>query len=64
MSAQLKHHKVSEPNSFDKVEPGAPDCHMKKVDLKKIVESIEFQGDESHSYLKISSGDVVLFTVS
>ena len=35
---------------------------MKKVDLKKIVEGIEFQGDESRSYLKISSGEVVLFT--
>lgn len=34
---------------------------MLKVDLKKIVEGIEFQGDESHSYLKISSGEVVLF---
>ena len=33
-----------------------------KVDLKKIVEGIEFQGDESQSYLKISSGEVVLFT--
>ena len=33
-----------------------------KVDLKKITEGIEFQGDESHSYLKISSGEVVLFT--
>ncbi|MCR4302870.1 MAG: UPF0158 family protein [Gallionella sp.] len=35
---------------------------MMKVDLKKIVEGIEFQGDESRSYLKISSGKVVLFT--
>ena len=35
---------------------------MIKVDLKKIVEGIEFQGDESRSYLKISSGEVVLFT--
>ena len=35
---------------------------MKKVDLKKIVEGIEFQSDESRSYLKISSGEVVLFT--
>ena len=35
---------------------------MKKVDLKKIVEGIEFQGDESQSHLKISSGEVVLFT--
>lgn len=35
---------------------------MMKVDLKKIVEGIEFQGDESRSYLKISSGEVVLFT--
>ena len=35
---------------------------MMKVDLKKIVEGIEFQGDESHSYLKMSSGEVVLFT--
>lgn len=33
-----------------------------KVDLKKIAESIEFQDDEAHSYLKISSGEVVLFT--
>ena len=37
-------------------------CHMMKVDLKKIVEGIEFQGDESPSYLKISSAEVVLFT--
>ena len=37
-------------------------CHMMKIDLKNIVEGIEFQGDESHSYLKISSGEVVLFT--
>ena len=35
---------------------------MMKVDLKKIVEGIEFQGDESRTYLKISSGEVVLFT--
>ena len=35
---------------------------MMKVDLKKIVEGIEFQGDESRSYLKKSSGEVVLFT--
>ena len=35
---------------------------MMKVDLKKIAEGIEFQGDESRSYLKISSGEVVLFT--
>ena len=35
---------------------------MMKVDLKKIIEGIEFQGDESQSYLKISSGEVVLFT--
>ena len=35
---------------------------MKKVDLKKIVEGIEFQSDESQSYLKLSSGEVVLFT--
>ena len=35
---------------------------MMKVNLKKIVEGIEFQGDESRSYLKISSGEVVLFT--
>ena len=35
---------------------------MIKVDLKKIVEGIECQGDESHSYLKISSAEVVLFT--
>ena len=53
---------VSESNSFDNVEPGTLDCHMMKVDLKKIVEGIEFQGDESQSYLKISSGEVVLFT--
>ncbi|MFZ2301126.1 MAG: hypothetical protein WAW10_04535 [Gallionella sp.] len=33
-----------------------------KVDLKEIVEGIELQGDESRSYLKISSGEVVLFT--
>ena len=33
-----------------------------KVDLKKIVEGIECQGDESQSYLKTSSGEVVLFT--
>ena len=33
-----------------------------KVNLKKIVEGIEFQGDESRSYLRISSGEVVLFT--
>jgi len=33
-----------------------------KVDLKKIVEGIEFHGDESQSFLKISSGEVVLFT--
>ena len=32
-----------------------------EVDLKLIVEGIEFQGDESHSFLKISSGEVVLF---
>ncbi|MBI5626862.1 MAG: hypothetical protein HY935_06675 [Nitrosomonadales bacterium] len=31
-------------------------------DLKKIVEGIELQGDESRSYLKISSGEAVLFT--
>jgi len=53
---------MSEPNFFDKILPGTPDCHMMKVDLKKIAEGIEFQGDESHSYLKISSGEVVLFT--
>ena len=35
---------------------------MMKVDLKKIIEGIEFQGDESQSYLKISTGEVVLFT--
>ncbi|MGB9093144.1 MAG: UPF0158 family protein [Gallionella sp.] len=35
---------------------------MMKVDLKKIVEGMEFQGDEAQSYLKISSGEVVLFT--
>ena len=35
---------------------------MVKVNLKKIVEGIEFQGDESQSYLKISSGEIVLFT--
>ena len=35
---------------------------MIRVDLKKIVEGIECQSDESHSYLKISSGEVVLFT--
>ena len=35
---------------------------MMKIDFKNIVEGIEFQGDESHSYLKISSGEVVLFT--
>ncbi len=35
---------------------------MMKVDLKKIVEGMEFQGDESRSYLKISTGEVVLFT--
>ncbi len=35
---------------------------MMKVDLKKIIASIEFQGDESRSYLKVSSGEVVLFT--
>lgn len=35
---------------------------MMKVDLKNIVEGIEFQSDESHSYLKISSGEVVLLT--
>lgn len=33
-----------------------------KVDLKKIIEGIEFQGDESRSYLKLSSGEVVLNT--
>lgn len=33
-----------------------------KVNLKKIVEGIEFHDDESRSYLKISSGEVVLFT--
>ena len=35
---------------------------MMKVDLEKIIEGIEFQGDESRSYLKISSGEVVLFS--
>ncbi len=35
---------------------------MMKVNLKKIVEGIELQGDEAHSYLKISSGEVVLFS--
>lgn len=45
-----------------KIEPGTPACHMMKVGLKQIVEGIEFQGDESQSYLKISSGEVVLFT--
>ena len=35
---------------------------MIKVDLQKIAEGIEFQSDESRSYLKISSGEVVLFT--
>ena len=35
---------------------------MMKVDLKKIVEGIEFQGDESQSYLKTSTGEVVMFT--
>ena len=34
---------------------------MTKVDLNKIVEGIEFQSDESWLYLKISSGEVVLF---
>jgi hypothetical protein len=38
------------------------DCHTMKVDLKKIVEGIELQGDESRSYLKLSTGEVVLFT--
>lgn len=33
---------------------------MMKVDLKKIAEGIEIQGDEAHSYLKQSSGEVVL----
>lgn len=58
----LREASVSESNSFDNIEPGTLDCHMMKVDLKKIVEGIEFQGDESQSYLKISSGEVVLFT--
>lgn len=53
---------MSESNSLDNIEPGTLDCHMMKLDLKKIVEGIEFQGDESQSYLKISSGEVVLFT--
>lgn len=59
---EVEHHKVSKPNSSDKIDPGTPDCHMMKVDLKKIVEGIEFQDDESQSYLKISSGQIVLFT--
>jgi len=33
-----------------------------KVDLKKIVEGIDFHGDESQSFLKITTGEVVLFT--
>ena len=33
-----------------------------KVNLKKIVEGMEFQGDESQSSLKISSCEVVLLT--
>ena len=33
-----------------------------KANLKKIIEGIEHQGDESHSYLKLSSGEVVLFS--
>lgn len=33
-----------------------------KVNLNKIVEGIEFQGDESQTYLKLSSGEIVLFT--
>ena len=35
---------------------------MMKVDLKKIIEGIECQDDEAHSYLKLSTGEVVLFT--
>ena len=53
---------MPELNYFDNIEPGTLDCHMMKVDLKKIVEGIEFQSDESRSYLKISSGEVVLLT--
>ena len=53
---------MSEPNSFDNIQPSTPDCHIIKVDLKKIAEGIEFQSDESQSYLKISSAEVVLFT--
>ena len=53
---------MPKPNSFNKIKPGTLDGHMMKVDLKKIVEGIEFQSDESRSYLKKSSGEVVLFT--
>lgn len=34
--------------------------NMVKVKLLSIVEGIEFQGDESHSYLNIKTGEVVL----
>jgi hypothetical protein len=53
---------VSDPNFFDKIKLGTLARHTMKVNLKKIVEGIEFQGDEPRSYLKISSGEVVLFT--
>ena len=35
--------------------------NMVKVKLSSIVEGIEFQGDESQSYLRKSTGEVVLF---
>ena len=53
---------MPKPNSLDNIEPGTLDHNMMKVDLNKIAEGIEFQSDESRSYLKKSSGEVVLFT--
>jgi len=53
---------VPEPDFFAKIKLRIQHRHMMKVDLKEIAESIEFQSDEAHSYLKLSSGEVVLIT--
>lgn len=33
-----------------------------KIDLKALVDGIEFQTDESQSFLNIKSGDILFFT--
>ena len=35
---------------------------MVKVNLSSIIEGIEFQGDESQAFLRLSTGEVVIFT--